>query len=85
MVKCNYSRGWAGNCTNSRNNTSPYCDAHDGVPCVSCGEQATHECSEETKQFLRDDLIQYVMKEGRGHFNAKNVKEIIDCIFENNK
>jgi hypothetical protein len=45
---CKFEKSWIGVCQNPG---EPLCKEHKGVQCVSCGNQATHDCGE-TGQFV---------------------------------
>lgn len=49
-MKCIFSKAWVGRCEEEADE-SGFCEEHKGKMCVSCGEQATHEC-DETGQFV---------------------------------
>ena len=50
MKECKFQRAWSPKCKREADE-SGYCIEHKGVKCVSCGQQATHSCSE-TGQFV---------------------------------
>lgn len=50
MTKCPYSLAWIGLC-GAEAGTDGYCEAHSGLKCQSCGNQAAGECSY-TGQFV---------------------------------
>ncbi len=45
MARCEFDIAWRGPCGVEN------CPDHSGLSCISCGEQATHEC-DETGQFV---------------------------------
>lgn len=47
---CRYSLAWVGLCGQLKGE-SGFCSQHTGVKCVSCSDQASHECSH-TGQFV---------------------------------
>ena len=49
--QCEFDMGYAGRCKGDSSPYSKYCKTHKDMKCVSCGEQATHQCSE-TFQFV---------------------------------
>ena len=44
MNKCKFIKAWIGNC--NRTSSDSFCEEHEGIACVNCREQATHECEE---------------------------------------
>ena len=42
IMACKFDKAWVGPCGKETDND--YCTEHAGKKCVSCGEQATHEC-----------------------------------------
>lgn len=44
-VICRFDLAWIGQCKNPADE-SGFCEKHKDIKCVSCGEQATHECAE---------------------------------------
>lgn len=44
-MECGFYNGWKGKCKKQANK-SRYCEEHKNVKCVSCGNQATHTCTE---------------------------------------
>ena len=44
--KCTYNLAWIGNCKKETTEGNKCCDEHKDKKCCSCGEPATHECSE---------------------------------------
>ena len=52
MWKCEFDRAWIGPCGSQHNSQvetttgKVFCDKHLGLKCVSCKQQATHECPE---------------------------------------
>lgn len=44
-VICRFDLAWIGQCKNVADE-SGFCEKHKDIKCVSCGEQATHECAE---------------------------------------
>lgn len=44
-MQCQWTEAWVGQCENEAVRDG-YCEEHVGEMCVSCGEQATHSCSE---------------------------------------
>lgn len=48
FIPCEYRLAYYGKCQKLGR---PYCELHSNMNCVSCGNQATHEC-EETFQFV---------------------------------
>jgi hypothetical protein len=44
-MQCKFQDGWAGQCKNDAEE-SGFCEKHKDVKCSSCGEHATHSCSE---------------------------------------
>lgn len=57
MVKegCKFQKAWIGQCCKPADE-SGFCKEHKDLKCVSCGAQATHECSE-TGQFVCGALL----------------------------
>ncbi len=49
LGRCKFDKAWVGQCSNQANGGN--CEEHSNIKCVSCGETATHECSE-TMQFV---------------------------------
>lgn len=45
METCKFQLAWIGKCKNPANSLG-FCTDHIGERCVSCGQQATHQCSE---------------------------------------
>lgn len=45
LNKCTFSLAWIGPCKEAAGNHQ-FCQKHKDKKCSSCGEQATHECSE---------------------------------------
>jgi len=50
MKNCKFQKAWIGQCDKPIHKNG-MCEEHSKVKCVSCGAQATHECSE-TGQFV---------------------------------
>lgn len=44
-MACRFIKAWIGKCVGMARK-SGYCKEHEGLKCVSCGQQATHECNE---------------------------------------
>lgn len=44
MKRCEFKQAWIGQCNVFSEND--YCEGHSKDKCCSCGEQATHTCSE---------------------------------------
>lgn len=45
VLTCHFDLAWIGQCKNTADE-SGFCEKHKDIKCVSCGEQATHECAE---------------------------------------
>lgn len=45
-MQCEFDMGYAGRCKGNSSLYSKYCKTHDDMTCVSCGKQATHQCTE---------------------------------------
>ena len=48
---CGFSRAWIGLCKQDATDARGICFEHGKLKCVSCGDQATHDC-DETGQFV---------------------------------
>lgn len=44
-MECKFDKAWIGKCK-TETDGGEYCDEHKEIKCCSCGEKATHECSE---------------------------------------
>ena len=51
IVTCRFSKAWVGQCKEEADE-SGFCKEHKGVKCVSCGEQATHDCDQTMGAFV---------------------------------
>lgn len=45
-MSCLFRNAWVGECKNETMDGEDFCEEHLQKQCVSCGEQATHECHE---------------------------------------
>ena len=52
MSRCVFIEANGSQCPYDANDTSDYCNDHDGLECVRCGSQATHECGVTTHNLL---------------------------------
>lgn len=50
-MSCKFDNAWQGNCGKHTEGDDLYCLEHKELKCCSCGEPATHTCSE-TGQFV---------------------------------
>lgn len=50
MEQCKFIKAWIGQCEKEAS-VDGFCKEHTGIKCVSCGAQATQECSE-SGQFI---------------------------------
>ncbi len=78
MKTCTFSKAWIGACGKEADE-SGFCPDHKGIVCVSCGEQATHECSE-TMGFvcgapLCEDCEHEIAKDGTNGRSSKHCKK----------
>lgn len=67
-MECKFKKAWIGKCQNEVVEGSEFCKEHNNLKCCSCGQPATHDCSE-TGQFvcgspLCDDCEHTIFPEG---------------------
>jgi hypothetical protein len=46
VIRCKYILAWIGPCNKVVLPGHPFCEIHENVRCVSCGNPATHQCGE---------------------------------------
>lgn len=78
-MRCKYTKAYIGRCENEAIEGEDYCEEHLDLECSSCGEQATHECTETFGLVcgapLCDDCEHKIFEDGTNGARYSHVKK----------